>query len=847
MNNKPKIYIDLSNLLAVNFTTGIQRVVIKVVTRLLEKKDIEVVILNYVQSKKCWNIINNEAFYSFYNDKIGSKAACLTQKNICFDKLDAGSIFFDIDAVWTSRLTRSYLYPVLKKCGIKIITMVYDIIPLTHPQYSHKDTVMRFNAYFGAVLGYCDKIITNTNATVEQIEKLCDKIGEKCPPCEVMPLGSDFKNTEDEKVEITWHTDDAGNEVVDAEFRHLIPNPDVSEIINSGKYILMVGTIEPRKNHKLVLDALDNGLEANVVFAGRIGWNVGELIKEIREHSLYGKRLFLINNANDAAINELYKNAYYLAFPTFNEGFGLPIIESFEKGTPVAASDIGVLREVGKDFADYIDNTDPKAFADFINNSLKNPEVYEKKKNNLKNFVPYSWDEAAEDVYNILKNSSQRAGTVKAEIKQMVVLTARHEDIMRSLPYVEKYMPFIKELVVCCPDWNVEPFKENYKGRLKLTFRTDDQLLNGRPLPKDHVARNFLLRCLMMQLDCIDDVFIMTDDDYRPLCPITEDVFIENGRYVGYYFYDLKEWQGSYGHYTSFDEGAFRTRDFLIDNGYPTRQYASHQPQVIDKNIFNEMLETHKGMENVGYEEWCVYFNYGIKNHPDKFVSKPYVTLAWPGNLSDWNLYLQPDCYLFENFYEDLYESGKIFDGFSTELNENTSLENRSKIKIFSDAVRQQFEERAVFESYCRTYNNIGGGYPSLIAYKDEKTKKLSLHLPIVIQFACDCWTRVPITITDDIFNAVGDNELYIGYHFFNSRELAVISSPETKVEKGDNHVMLPVRSPKTRIKGGALIFYYRIRKPVVSETEEDTDEKKGNIKGELVKEVIRRIPAIIS
>lgn len=841
MNNKPKIYIDLSNLLAINFTTGIQRVVIKVVTRLVKKENIDIVLLSYMQSKQCWNIIDNEAFYAFYNDKTGTKNACFTPRYLNFDELDAGSIFFDIDAVWSSRLTRSYLYPILKNCGIKIITMVYDIIPLTHPQFSQKDTVMRFTTYFGAILKYCDKIITNTNATVEQIEKLCEKIGEKCPPCEVMPLGSDFKNKETENIEITWHLNDDGEKVPDDEFKHLFPNPDVSEIINAGKYILMVGTIEPRKNHKLVLDALDNGLEANVVFAGRIGWNIKDFVEEVKNHPLYEKRLFLITNANDAAINELYKNAYYLAFPTFNEGFGLPIIESFEKGTPVVASDIGVLREVGKDFADYIDNTDPKAFADFVNKSLKNPKEYEKKKANLKNFVPYTWNEAADDVYNILNRESQRNGTVKAKIKQMVVLTARHEDIMRSLPYVEKYMPFIEELIVCCPDWNVEPFKENYKGNLKLTFRTDDQLLNGRPLPKDHVARNFLLRCLMMRLDCLDDVFIMSDDDYRPLFPITEDVFIENGRYVGYYFYDMKKWQGSYGHYTSFDEGAFRTREFLMSNGYPTRQYSSHQPQVIDKNIFNEMVETHKGMENMGYEEWCVYFNYGIKNHPDKFVSRPYVTLGWPGNLSDWNLYIHPDNYLFENFYQDLYEKGKIFDGFSTTLNENTPAESRAKVKIFNQAVKQQFNERAVFDSYCRTYNNIGGGFPSLIAYKDEKTKKLSLHLPKFIQFACDCWTRVPITITDDIFKAVGDNELYIGYHFFNSRELAVISSPETKVEKGDNHIMLPVRSPKTRLEKSAMIFYFRIRKPKTEEMEEE------GVDGELVKEVIRRIPAVIS
>ena len=335
----------------------------------------------------------------------------------------------------------------------------------------------------------------------------------------------------------------------------------------------------------------------------------------------------MLNKVNDTGINYLYEHAYLLAFPTFNEGFGLPIVEAFQHGTPVIASDIPVLREVGGKYADYFDNTDCKALVKYVDYCRKNPDYYNSKKEQLKNYKPTSWDEFAEKLSVALNSTSKEAGQVPpTEIKQMVVLTARHEDIMKSLPFIEAYMPFIKELVVCCPEWNVEPFKKNYKGNLKLIFRTDDQLLNGRPLPEDHQARNFFLRCMIMELDVLDDVFIMTDDDYRPMQPMTQEVFLKNGRYQSYYFYDLREWQGTYNNYSSFDLGAFRTRDFLISQGYPTYQYSSHQPQIIDKNIFREMLETHKGIENNPYDEWSTYFNFGLYHHPDLFKPCPNVS-----------------------------------------------------------------------------------------------------------------------------------------------------------------------------------------------------------------------------
>ena len=70
-------------------------------------------------------------------------------------------IFFDIDGVWHSTIIRSLLYPKLSEKNVRIMNLIYDIIPVTHPMYCHESTVMSFLVYIGAVLQYSDTIIVN--------------------------------------------------------------------------------------------------------------------------------------------------------------------------------------------------------------------------------------------------------------------------------------------------------------------------------------------------------------------------------------------------------------------------------------------------------------------------------------------------------------------------------------------------------------------------------------------------------------------------------------------------------------------------------------------------------------
>jgi glycosyltransferase involved in cell wall biosynthesis len=115
------------------------------------------------------------------------------------------------------------------------------------------------------------------------------------------------------------------------------------------RYILAVGTIEPRKNYPFLAGVtqslIERGDEINLVLAGRPGWGRNQLVDTIERLGL-GERVHFAGPVDDDDLHCLYRGALLLAMPSVQEGFGLPIIEAMAAGTPVVASDLPSLKEV---------------------------------------------------------------------------------------------------------------------------------------------------------------------------------------------------------------------------------------------------------------------------------------------------------------------------------------------------------------------------------------------------------------------------------------------------------------------------------------------------------------------
>ena len=174
------------------------------------------------------------------------------------------------------------------------------------------------------------------------------------------------------------------------------------------RYVLVVGTVEPRKNLGLLLDAMRivrnrPGLaEVRLIVVGPPGWLAGDIEQRLaaEQHAGYVVRLGYVP---DEALRDLYCGAAALAFPTRYEGFGLPAIEAMACGLPVVCSNAASLPEVVADAAILVEEPTPAAFADALARLLTDPALADDlRRRGLARAAAFTWEKAARhtlDVY----------------------------------------------------------------------------------------------------------------------------------------------------------------------------------------------------------------------------------------------------------------------------------------------------------------------------------------------------------------------------------------------------------------------------------------------------------------
>jgi glycosyltransferase involved in cell wall biosynthesis len=137
--------------------------------------------------------------------------------------------------------------------------------------------------------------------------------------------------------------------------------------IGDAPYVLWVGTLEPRKNLDVLVDAFEAlvaeaDLPHRLVIVGPAGWlgTSEELAARVR---VLGERVVLMGPADEGALRALYAGAALFAFPSKHEGFGMPVLEAMAQHAAVVCADIPVLHEVAGDAARYADPDDAGAWA----------------------------------------------------------------------------------------------------------------------------------------------------------------------------------------------------------------------------------------------------------------------------------------------------------------------------------------------------------------------------------------------------------------------------------------------------------------------------------------------------
>ncbi len=391
------IYIDASVLTLATFLTGIQRVTREYSLRFLTDPSFSenVSMLFYDDPADCYRVLDPEKYVAYYRGGTGKKEAMITRKKVGIEDFREGDLWLELDAAWMDRMKRSYLYPRLKERGVRICVLIYDVISVYYPQYCLERGAFNFQDYLGASLLHADHLIFTSQAVREDTKALAEKAGVPFPSCSVIPLGSDFAERAMKKNVGAGQQDGATGS--DAE-KHAegadtgIP-ADIRKLAD-GKFLLMAGTIEPRKNHKLLLEAYPRLKELGyrIVFAGLMGWNMESFEEQLRSHPDFGTGILHVVGPSDEVMSYLYRKATFLVFCSYSEGYGLPIAESMQRGTPVLAADVPVLREVGGDLCVWFPQDDADALAERVAYYDARPEEYARIKEQLSGFRSIGWE-----------------------------------------------------------------------------------------------------------------------------------------------------------------------------------------------------------------------------------------------------------------------------------------------------------------------------------------------------------------------------------------------------------------------------------------------------------------------
>jgi glycosyltransferase involved in cell wall biosynthesis len=275
-------------------------------------------------------------------------------------RLPAGTAYLNVGH---SNLTARVLTAVRSVPGARIAVMLHDTIPLDFPDWQRPGTVAEFAGKCARVSALADLVITTSASAAADVSRHLTAMGR-------MPDG------------VTAHL---GVTVTAPTPGDLPDNTDLRR-----PWFVTVGTIEPRKNHMLLLDVWDRlGHDAPMLYlAGGGGWQNDAIMARMQAGH---PRVRLLPGLSDGAVAALLQGAQALLFPSRAEGFGLPVPEALALGTPVVAAPLPIWQELVGDRPVYLDPDDPAPWIDTVltlTQSRPTPAPYQ----------PPDWDSHFKDV-----------------------------------------------------------------------------------------------------------------------------------------------------------------------------------------------------------------------------------------------------------------------------------------------------------------------------------------------------------------------------------------------------------------------------------------------------------------
>ena len=265
--------------------------------------------------------------------------------------------------------------------------LYYDIIPLLYPAFYFSSVVTAFREFLHVMVPIADLVIVTSKRVELDLKNYCKVSGLGVPKTRIVELGADLPAAE------------------------VATNGTLPGGLQPGRYALFVSTIEPRKGHRLLFSVWKRLLAEGVpqaqgfklVFVGRRGWLVDDLLAELAADPCVGDSLLVLSGITDAALAALYRGAAFCVYPSLYEGYGLPIVEGFRYGKAVLSSSGGALPEIVSDLSPCLDPQDEQTWYETLKRWITDPAARAEYEDAIrKRFRHPTWPQASEAFFHVI-------------------------------------------------------------------------------------------------------------------------------------------------------------------------------------------------------------------------------------------------------------------------------------------------------------------------------------------------------------------------------------------------------------------------------------------------------------